>query len=160
MCERLVCEGVWEAARLGSPPRTLLDRQEAEVLAPPSQEQSSPPLSDSEAPGGSRGFNFSIRCSQHYERVGAEEEASPSPEAYRAPASPEPGPARELEMARTPELMLAGGDGCGGPAATCATPPFYSIFLPKSERKRVLVVRHGESQFNAADAHEIGRAHV
>ena len=142
------------AAGLGSPPRALLDLQEPEVLAPPSQERCSPPsLSDSEAPGGSGGFDFSIRCSQLYERVDAEEEASPSPEAYRAPASPEPGPVRELEMARTPELMLAGGDGGRGPTATCATPPLYSIFLPKSERKRVLVVRHGESQFNAADAH-------
>ena len=144
-----------EAAGLGSPPGAHLDLREAEVLAPPSHERSSPPsLSDSEAPGGSGDFNFSIRCSQHYERVDAELEASPSPEAYRAPASPEPGPARELEMARTPELMQPAGGGVGGgAAATCATPPLYSIFLPKSERKRVLVVRHGESQFNAADAH-------
>merc|ERR1712078_797255 len=50
-------------------------------------------------------------------------------------------------------LQPAGGGVGGGAAATCATPPLYSIFLPKSERKRVLVVRHGESQFNAADAH-------
>jgi len=144
-----------DAERLGSPPREPDPGGVGEGPLMLSQGAGVSPdgrsLSDSEALGGD--FNFSIRCSQHYERV---PDADVSPDAYQVPASPEPEAPRELEMARTPELMHAPvgtAGGSGGSAAPFATPPLYSIFLPKSERKKVIVVRHGESQFNAADAH-------
>ncbi|RMZ54474.1 hypothetical protein APUTEX25_002050 [Auxenochlorella protothecoides] len=128
------------------------------------------------SPGGESGSEgeesedgFTLHSQPAYERSLSQAHCAPGPPSCRTPSdeggstrfsfgctqdapmplsAPGQGPAPEAAAGNTPLLDLAAPIGC----VSDSTQKLFPIFKPKKDYKHLYIVRHGESEYNAATA--------